>query len=117
MGIVSYTASVLDIECSHLARSTRNTRIERAWVEIGRAFVRRWRVFFARLESSFGLDVNNPRHLWLLNTLFLDDINRDCQEFVDDWNNHSLKNTEQGSKTPKASKQLYSISYCIFNYS
>ncbi|KAJ7245205.1 hypothetical protein C8J57DRAFT_1438317 [Mycena rebaudengoi] len=59
--------------------STRNTRIERLWVEVGTQFARRWRGFFTRLERMHGLDHDNPHHLWLLHYLFLDAINLDCQ--------------------------------------
>lgn len=28
--------------------------------------------------------------MWLLHHLFLDDINRDCEEFQEQWNNHPI---------------------------
>lgn len=31
--------------------STRNTRIERLWLEVGTQFARAWRAFFSRLED------------------------------------------------------------------
>ncbi|KAJ6511625.1 hypothetical protein DFH09DRAFT_941989, partial [Mycena vulgaris] len=70
--------------------STHNTRIERLWVEVGSQFARRWRAFFYRLEALHNLDRTNPNHLWLLHYLFLDMINRDCDEFQAEWNSHPI---------------------------
>lgn len=70
--------------------STRNTRIERMWVEVGTQFGYRWRAFFTRLERRHGLDPEKPGHLWLLHLLFLDFINADCMMFKDEWNHHPL---------------------------
>jgi hypothetical protein len=64
--------------------STHNQRIERLWVDVGPQYVRRWRVFFARLEEFHGLRPGEPGHLWLLHKLFLDDINLDSQRFQDE---------------------------------
>lgn len=73
-----------------VSRSTRNTRIERLWVEVGAQFARRWRAFFQRLEDIHGLDIHNQTHLWLLHELFLDEINKDCEQFCSDWNSHPV---------------------------
>jgi len=70
--------------------STHNTKIERMWVEVGRHFCRLWRGFFTRLERLYRLDRTNPHHLWLLNYLFLDMINADCDNFQREWNHHPL---------------------------
>jgi hypothetical protein len=91
MGIVSdnnlsLEQSRSDSNCS----STRNTRIERIWVEVGRTFARRWRGFFYYLEKRLKLDVTKPAHLWLLNILFLEDIDKECQTFIRDWNYHQV---------------------------
>ncbi|KAJ7575657.1 hypothetical protein C8J56DRAFT_798462 [Mycena floridula] len=71
-------------------RSTRNTRIERLWVEVGTQFVRRWRAFFNRLERLHHLNVKKPHHLWLIHVLFLDQINDDASEFQEVWNSHPI---------------------------
>jgi hypothetical protein len=60
------------------------------WLEIGRHFARSWRAFFTRLERLHRLDRQNPHHIWLLHTLFLEDIQHDCKEFIKDWNNHPI---------------------------
>ncbi|KAJ7254470.1 hypothetical protein C8J57DRAFT_1076161, partial [Mycena rebaudengoi] len=83
-----------------LSSSTRNTRIERLWVEVGTQFARRWRGFFTRLERMHGLDHDNPHHLWLLHYLFLDAINLDCQEFQAEWNCHPLGETRNKGLAP-----------------
>ncbi|KAJ7916413.1 hypothetical protein B0H13DRAFT_1609395 [Mycena leptocephala] len=70
--------------------STRNTRIERLWVEVGSQFARPWRGFFLRLGRLHGLDRDNPHRLWLLHYIFLDDINKDCNDFQHHWNNHPI---------------------------
>ncbi|TEB18807.1 hypothetical protein FA13DRAFT_1647973 [Coprinellus micaceus] len=71
-------------------RSTRNTRIERLWVEVGTQFVRAWRAFFHRLERLHRLDRGQKGHLWLLHRLFLDAINQDCASFQEEWNHHPI---------------------------
>ncbi|KAI1782306.1 hypothetical protein LXA43DRAFT_906137, partial [Ganoderma leucocontextum] len=70
--------------------STRNTRIERMWVEVGTQFAFRWRAFFNRLENRHYLDPSLLGHLWLLHFLFLDDLNCDCDQFRYEWNHHPI---------------------------
>lgn len=91
-------------------RSTRNTRIERIWVEVGTQFARRWRAFFLRLERMHGLDRGSPEHLWLLQTLFLDLINCDCASFVQEWNHKPLSGPEMRNQSPLV-RRLFQ---CIF---
>ncbi|KAJ7734734.1 hypothetical protein DFH07DRAFT_754295, partial [Mycena maculata] len=81
-------------------RSTRNTRIERLWVEVGTQFARPWRAFFTRLERLHGLDHDSPHHLWLLHQLFLRDINTDCHDFQLEWNLHPLKGGQNKGQSP-----------------
>jgi hypothetical protein len=70
--------------------STFNTRIERLWVEVGSQFARAWRAFFYRLERLHLLDRKDSSHLWLVQFLFLDSINKDCREFQRTWNAHPI---------------------------
>ncbi|KZT27166.1 hypothetical protein NEOLEDRAFT_1061535, partial [Neolentinus lepideus HHB14362 ss-1] len=81
-------------------RSTRNTRIERLWVEVGTQFARRWRAFFTRLGRMHRLDRKDPTHLWLLHKLFLDDINTDCQDFQVQWNAHPISGPQTKNRSP-----------------
>lgn len=87
-----------------ISSSTHNTRIERLWVEVGTQFARRWRAFFTRLERLYHLDVTNPGHLWLLDILFLDQLNEDCDAFVLDWNQHGISGSETRNQAPVVSQ-------------
>ncbi|KAK7059428.1 hypothetical protein R3P38DRAFT_3522500 [Favolaschia claudopus] len=80
--------------------STRSTRIERLWVEVGTQFARRWRGFFTRLGRLHRLDRKNPAHLWLLHHLFLDELNADCEEFQEEWNHHPISGRMTGDQSP-----------------
>ena len=73
-----------------LFSSTRNTRIERMWGEVGAHFARKWWAFFTQLEMQHHLNPEKPEHLWLLHLLFLDDINNDCITFQQEWNAHPI---------------------------
>lgn len=96
--------------------STRNTRIERLWVEVGHYFCREWRAFFTRLERLHGLDRTNPHHLWLLHTLFLSLINVDCRAFQEAWNAHPISGPETHDMSPNVlslptSKCLHALTW------
>ncbi|KAF7351930.1 Integrase catalytic domain-containing protein [Mycena venus] len=90
--------------------STRNTRVERLWVEVGSQFARPWRGFFLRLERLHGLDRDNPHHLWLLHYLFLDDINKDCDDFRDYWNHHPISGKGH-DQTPADMRLIGEVKY------
>ncbi|KAI6031180.1 hypothetical protein BKA83DRAFT_4044964, partial [Pisolithus microcarpus] len=80
--------------------STRNSRIERLWVEVGTQFARCWRAFFTRLENQHMLNPHSPNHLWLLHLLFLDSINADCLNFQQEWNCHPISGPDTNNKSP-----------------
>ena len=61
--------------------------------------MRRWKGFFTRLERLHGLDVDKIGHLWLLQVLFLEAINEDCETFQNEWNLHPGRTA--GSKSPQ----------------
>ncbi|KAF9237396.1 hypothetical protein BU15DRAFT_48887, partial [Melanogaster broomeanus] len=94
--------------------STSNTRIERLWVELGTQFVRCWQAFFTRLERMHMLDPYNPTHLWLLHTLFLDEINHDCQEFQAQWNCHPISGPDTNWKSPKDLRLLGQTRFGVY---
>ncbi|KAJ6479151.1 hypothetical protein C8R45DRAFT_832988, partial [Mycena sanguinolenta] len=94
--------------------STRNTRIERLWVEVGTQFVRRWRGFFGHLERLHHLDAGRPEHLWLLHTLFLDMINADCAEFQATWNAHPMAGEQTFNKSPSDMRLLGQARFGIY---
>ncbi|KAJ7465668.1 hypothetical protein FB451DRAFT_1041457 [Mycena latifolia] len=89
--------------------STRNTRIERLWVEVGTQFARRWRGFFTRLERRHGLKHLSPNHLWLLHLLFLEDINFDCREFQAEWNLHPLGGKRNKGQSPSVFDKFLAV--------
>ena len=70
------------------------------WVEVGTQFVLGWRAFFTHLERLHGLDIREKGQLWLLQTLFLDAINNDCQSFQSEWNAHPISGPETNDKSP-----------------
>lgn len=86
-----------------MSSSTRNTRIERLWVEVGNQFTRYWPAFFTRLGRIHRLDHKNPTHLWLLHQLFLEEIRQDCDLFIQEWNNHLLSGAGNHNMSPMVS--------------
>jgi hypothetical protein len=111
--------------CSELAhtltlytyRSTRNSCIERLWVEVGTQFVRRWRAFFTCLGCLHLLNRKNPAHLWLLHGLFLDAINDDCERFQQEWNTHPISGPGTNDKSPAVSQMINNINLHWLNSS
>lgn len=73
-----------------------NTRIERVWLEVGGRFGRQWKAFFLRLERKHLLSRSNIHHRWLLQYLFLEDINEDCNKFCEEWNAHPVSGVGGG---------------------
>ncbi|KAJ7155284.1 hypothetical protein C8R46DRAFT_895148, partial [Mycena filopes] len=94
--------------------STRNTRIERLWVEVGSQFARRWRAFFTRLGRIHALDRKTPAHLWLLHHLFLVDINNDCIEFQEEWNLHPISGRMTNDQSPADMRFLGQLTEGIY---
>ncbi|KAJ7804598.1 hypothetical protein B0H14DRAFT_2383616 [Mycena olivaceomarginata] len=99
-----------------IIRSTRNTRIERLWVEVGTQFARRWRAFFTRLGRLHGLDRKNPAHLWLLHHLFLSELNEDCDEFQDEWNLHPLRGRMTSDQSPADIRFLGQLTEGVYRH-
>lgn len=82
-----------------------NTRIERMWVEVGKRFVRAWRAFFTRLECLHLLGRKKKGHLWLLQYLFLDSININCNNITAEWNSHPIGGMG-GNKSPNVRRSI-----------
>ncbi|KAG1750321.1 uncharacterized protein EDB91DRAFT_1046232 [Suillus paluster] len=95
-------------------RSTRNSRIERLWVEVSTQFARRWRAFFTRLERLHKLDVDRPGHLWLLSALFLNALNNDCRQFQQEWNSHPIHGSDTKDQSPQDMRLLGQASLGIY---
>ena len=81
--------------------STKNTRIERTWLEVATQFCRRWKAVFLRLEQLHGLCRDDPRHLWLLHFLFLEELRQDCELFRQEWNSHPISGSMTNHQSPK----------------
>lgn len=81
-------------------RSVHNTRIERLWVDLTAQIGAKWSDFFSLLETHYGLDADNIHHLWLLHYLFLTELNREIDVFVETWNNHLMNLPGQRTRTP-----------------
>lgn len=81
-------------------RSVHNIRIERLWVDVTTQFGEKWRLFFNDLEVHFGLNIESSNHKWLLQFLFLGDINFDCEFFATSWNQHKIRNRGKAARSP-----------------
>ncbi|KAG1828585.1 hypothetical protein F4604DRAFT_1887876 [Suillus subluteus] len=93
------------VSCSHkYCRSTRNSRIERLWVEVGTH----------RLERLHGLDIEKMGHLWLLQGLFLDAINDDCKSFREEWNLHLIAGPSMNNKSPQDLQLISQVTLGIY---
>jgi len=53
------------------------------------------------------LNPGDPNHLWLLHSLFLDDIDKDCQVFHDEWNCHPISGPGMNNKSLQVSVVCY----------
>ncbi|KAH9922729.1 uncharacterized protein B0H18DRAFT_879111 [Fomitopsis serialis] len=68
-----------------------NVRIERLWVDVTAQVGSKWAEFFMQLELRYGLDPQSDLHIWLLQYLFLDDINAELEFFAEGWNHHRIQ--------------------------
>ncbi|KAJ7211374.1 hypothetical protein GGX14DRAFT_362931 [Mycena pura] len=115
VGLVRHAICLVFVS-SQSPRSTRNTRIERLWVEVGTQFARRWRGFFTRLGRLHRLDRKNPGHLWLLHLLFLAEINDDCVEFQEEWNVHPLRGRMTSDQSPADIRFLGQLTEGVYRH-
>lgn len=75
-------------------------RIERLWVDVTAQVGATWANHFVRLEMSFGLDINNLHHMWLLQHLFLPTINSILSFFAQSWNEHKIAIRDGPNRSP-----------------
>ncbi len=85
---------------NYIYRSVHNTRIERLWVDYTTQLGSKWADFFIELELHHFLDADNINHIWLLQYLFLVDLNQEIQVFVETWNNHLLRHDGERTHSP-----------------
>jgi hypothetical protein len=83
-----------------LFRSVHNTRIERLWVDYTVQLGSKWADFFTDLELHHLFDADNPNHIWLLQFLFLLDLNEEIALFAETWNNHLLRHDGERARSP-----------------
>ncbi|KAG9123875.1 hypothetical protein FRC07_013671 [Ceratobasidium sp. 392] len=93
--------------------STNNQRIERLWLDVGKQFARIWRAFFICLEDCHQLDRSNTHHLWLLQVLFLGQINSSALEFQQHWNLHGVSGPTTHNQTPEDMRFLGQLEHGI----
>ncbi|KAJ7224525.1 hypothetical protein GGX14DRAFT_350640 [Mycena pura] len=81
-------------------QSVHNIRIERLWVDVTAQVTATWSDHFITLELRYGLDSNNPAHIWLLHFLFLSTINSQLEFFAESWNQHRIQIRNGPNRSP-----------------
>jgi hypothetical protein len=61
----------------------------------------KWHQFFTSLEHNYGLNHDNPAHIWLLHHLFLSTINDDTHEWAESWNAHRMEISGSRNASPR----------------
>ncbi|KAK2810518.1 hypothetical protein Q5P01_000398 [Channa striata] len=80
-----------------VGRSVHNQRIERLWAEVNRVVSAYFKDLFIFMENVGLLDSTNPLHIRALHYVYLPRINRSLDEFINQWNHHSLRTMEHRS--------------------
>uniref|UniRef100_A0A3Q3GLT7 Integrase catalytic domain-containing protein n=1 Tax=Labrus bergylta TaxID=56723 RepID=A0A3Q3GLT7_9LABR len=80
-----------------VGRIVHNQRIERFWGDLNRVVSAYHKDLFLFMENVAILDSTDPVHILALHYVFLPRINRSVDEFVIQWNHHSLRTMESHS--------------------
>ena len=71
--------------------SKHNTRIERLWRDYRDKVSSFYMSLFRHLEHEYGMDIENKRHMYTLQYMFLPRINEHNGSFINSYNNHPLR--------------------------
>ncbi|EPS93999.1 hypothetical protein FOMPIDRAFT_1135071 [Fomitopsis schrenkii] len=94
-------------------RSVHNIRIERLWVDFTSGLGSKWKAFFQELEMSYGLDADNPSHIWLLHHLFLTILNQEIHMWQGAWNCHRISLPEGRRSSPAKLRDMSMLQHGI----
>lgn len=84
---------------SHITgRSVHNSRIERFWVDLKHNVIKKIYKELYQLEDERKLDPNDILHRYVVQKIYLKDINVSLKSFLMAWNNHKVR-TEK-NRTP-----------------
>jgi len=74
--------------------------IKRLWVDVTAQVSAFFSDIFTNLELWHGLDINNIHHIWLLQHLFLHQINHQLAFFAESWNQHRIQIRDGLNRSP-----------------
>lgn len=72
-------------------RSVHNTRVERLWAEVNRVVTKPFKEHFLEMEAAGYLDEHDELDVYSLHYVYLPRIRQSCEEFVRQWNRHTLR--------------------------